>query len=52
MALYNRRDGTFDSKTTCFIARDDNDIKISNIIHLIICTTESYKDNDIKRKNE
>jgi hypothetical protein len=52
MALYNRRDGTFDSKTTCFTARDEYDIKISNIIHLISCTTESYKDNDIKRKNE
>jgi hypothetical protein len=52
MVLYNRRDGTFYSKTTCFIARDDDDIATSNIIQLISCTTKSYKDNDIKRKNE
>ena len=52
MVLYNRRDGTFYSKTTCFIVKDDYDIETSNIIHIISYTTESYKDYDIKRKNE
>ena len=42
--------GFYGSKTTCFIARDDYDIKIINIIDVILYISENYKDNDIKGK--
>ena len=40
------------SKTTCFMVRDDDDIKIINIMALILYISAVYKDNDIKRKND
>jgi hypothetical protein len=39
--------GFYGSKTTCFIARDGNDIKIINIIDVTLCVSVDYKENDI-----
>ena len=34
------------------MVRDDDDIKIINIMALILYISAVYKDNDIKRKND
>ena len=45
--------GFYGSKTTCFIARDGNDIKIINVIDVTLYVSVDYKENDIifKKKN-
>ena len=50
--LIDRKVWLLRSKTTCFIVRDDYDIKIINIMALILYISAVYKDNDIKRKND